>query len=157
MLKKVFQELDRWMVAENKERRELGGVGIPATQIRILGQMALIEARVDLDLFATLDVDAYLEVGVVRQKLAELLKKEGMVLDPDAAKIWMPEETEYSDFFQGKLLEAKLAKVDFVMLSKALKAPTKNAALLAQFLAQGPSERFQELAEKYQLDVEQFL
>lgn len=44
-----------------------------------------------------------------------------------------------------------------VLLSKALKAPAKNRSLLTEYLAMGASERFLELAEKYHLDLEQFV
>lgn len=42
-------------------------------------------------------------------------------------------------------------------LSKALKAPKKNGALIAEYLAKGASDKFQALAKKYNLDLEQFL
>jgi oligoendopeptidase F len=51
----------------------------------------------------------------------------------------------------------KVADEESVLLSKATKAPAKNAALLTEYLASGASERFMELAEKYGLDLEQFL
>ena len=39
----------------------------------------------------------------------------------------------------------------------ALKAARKNRQLLTEYLARGPSQRFLKLAQKYRLDLEQFL
>lgn len=69
----------------------------------------------------------------------------------------MPEETEYETFFEGTFVTLKIADEESVLLSKAAKAPEKNGALLTQYLAQGPSERFVSLAAKYNVDLEQFV
>lgn len=55
------------------------------------------------------------------------------------------------------LSEIAVAEPDAVLLSKALKAPDKNRALLTEYLALGATERFLTLARKYALDLEQFL
>lgn len=58
-----------------------------------------------------------------------------------------------------RTLVTPLEKTDeeCVLLSKAAKAPQKNGALLTQYLASGPSDRFLRLAEKYDVDLEQFV
>jgi hypothetical protein len=86
-----------------------------------------------------------------------LLAREGRELDPLGHEIWMPEETRYSELFVGSFVRLLLAESDAVLVSKALKAPRKNRPLLTEYLAQGPSARFLELATKYSLDLEQFL
>ena len=49
------------------------------------------------------------------------------------------------------------AKPGAVLISKALKAPKKNQALITEYLAKGASERFFALARKYGVDLEQFV
>ncbi len=50
-----------------------------------------------------------------------------------------------------------LAEPEAILLSKALKAPAKNRALIVEYLAKGATERFMTLAQKYALDLEQFV
>ena len=50
-----------------------------------------------------------------------------------------------------------VADPDAVLISKACKAPEKNIGLITEYLAKGASERFFELAQKYALDLEQFV
>ena len=69
----------------------------------------------------------------------------------------MPEETEYDLVFDGRWVRGFVAQPDFVLLSKALKAPEKNHPLIVELLATGASTRFYDLAERYELDLEQFL
>ena len=158
MLKKIFKKLDAWLEEKNKERRSEGLLPFNKAIIRVLGQTALIEAKLELHLAATMDVDAYMQADYeVKNKLNELLREEEKILDMDSAMIWMPEETEYDDFYSGKLVTAYLAKAEYVLLSKALKAPAKNKNVLTEYLAAGPSELFQKLAEKYELDLGAFI
>ncbi len=69
----------------------------------------------------------------------------------------MPRETEYTEFYFGKWVKAYLAKIEFVMISKAKKAPEKNKALIIEYIAVGPSKSFFELAAKYKVDLDSFL
>jgi hypothetical protein len=158
MLKKVFQKLDQWIKEEDKTRREEGRMGLQKANIRIVGQMALLEAKVDLELVATMDVDAFLEAEhAITKKFEKLLADEGLILDSDSKLIWMPEETVYENFWSGKMLKVELAQTEYIMISKALKAPAKNAVLITQYLEKAANQKFMNLAEKYELDLEQFL
>jgi hypothetical protein len=93
----------------------------------------------------------------VRQEFARLLSSKGKVLDPVGNEVWMPKETKYRTLYRGELVHLEVADIESVLLSKALKAPEKNAALITAYLASGPSRRFMQLASAYQLDLEQFL
>ncbi len=158
MLRGIAERLDRWIVDRNVEAREEGLLAIPACKIQVLGQFALIEGGVPLTLAATKDVDVRgnFEHGV-RKELERLLRREGYELDPVGHEIWMPRETRYADLFVGAFVRVLLAEPDAVLLSKALKAPKKNAALITEYVAQGASERFLKLATKYGIDLEQFV
>jgi hypothetical protein len=63
----------------------------------------------------------------------------------------------YRALFSGEYVTLEVADVDAVLLSKALKAPAKNRALIAAFLAAGGSTRFFTMAQRYHLDLEQFV
>lgn len=80
----------------------------------------------------------------------------GRELDPVGHEV-MPPETRYTDFFRGRFVRVLLADPEAILLSKALKAPARNRQLIVEYLALGASDRFLELAQKYRLDLEQFL
>lgn len=158
MFLELLRRLDRWIEDANAEAREEGMATLRPCTIRLLGQTALIEAGVELTLIATQDVDVYADYDfIVRKELERLLLARGRVLDPAGHEVWMPEETEYALVYEGRWVTGYVAEPDFVLLSKALKAPEKNRALIVELLATGPSERFLALAERYDLDLEQFL
>ncbi len=158
MLKELAAELDDWFVDEAREAVREGMASPRACTIRVHGQMALVEREVKLNLVATQDVDVSGKLsGVARKEFEKLLAKRGLVLDPVGHEAWMPEETQYETFFSGRFVTLKVADEECVLLSKAAKAPKKNGALLTEYLASGPSDRFVALAAKYDVDLEQFV
>lgn len=158
MLTELAAELDVWFVERAREARQEGMAPPRACTIRVHGQMALLEREARLNLVATHDVDVRADFDhAARKEFERLLAKRDLVLDPVGHEAWMPEETEYETFFEGTFVTLKIADEESVLLSKAAKAPKKNGALLTQYLAQGPSERFVSLAAKYNVDLEQFV
>lgn len=157
MLLQVFKRLDEWVQQENRRRNQAGTLPLDRATFRVLGQTALIEAQVDLDIPATLDVDAYTQASqVITNVLDQLLQLSGRSWDKHSGEIWMPEETEYIPFYNGGYVEASLAKLEYVLLSKAIKAPKKNHDLITEYLVKGASDLFLTLAAKYELDLEDF-
>lgn len=158
MLKKIFEELDKWIQEQNLERQKDGVMEICSCEIQVIGQTALVEANLSLHVPATMDVDVLANYEyLVKKKFEELLRQNGKYLDPVGHEAWMPSETEYSDFYIGKWVRAYLAKAEYVMLSKAMKAPNKNNSLITEYLASSPCDNFFKLAEKYKVDLEFFL
>lgn len=158
MLKKIFKKLDKWIGEQNVERAEEGMLSISACEIKVIGQTALVEAEISLHIPATMDVDVFANYEYsVRRKFAGLLKENGKELDPVGHEAWMPKETEYEIFFFGKWLKAYLAKPEYVLLPKAMKAPKKNKALIVEYLASEPPAKFFKLAKKYKVDLDHFL
>lgn len=158
MLKNVFALLDKWMDEENAERVEAGMLSMSACEIKVIGQTALVEAEVSLHVPATMDVDVFANYeDSVRRKFASLLKERGKELDPVGHEAWMPAETEYELFFEAKWLKAYLALPEYILLSKAKKAPRKNRALITEYLASDPPAHFFDLAKKYKIDLDSFL
>jgi hypothetical protein len=158
MLSKIAQKLDSWIVAQNLEARREGFPLLRPCRIRVLGQMALLEARAPLPVTVTNDVDVYADYEyAIEREFRRLLEQEGKSLDPSGHEVWMPRETRYSTLFRGQYVTLQIADLESVLLSKALKAPIKNRTLLTEYLARGANERFLAMAEKYKLDLEQFL
>lgn len=157
-LRDIFLALDQWVARENVRARGEGTPTHGKCTIRVLGQAALLLAGLDLALTATQDLDACADYDwAVQKELERLLARDGAVLDPHAREIWMPRETHYAPLYQGTYVEAFVADADAVLISKACKAPEKNAALITEYLAKGASERFFELAKKYAVDLERFV
>jgi hypothetical protein len=158
MIADLARRLDAWIDERNREAAAEGAPLLRPCRIRLVGQMALLELSPPLKLRATDDVDAVVEAEfAVRKQLEALLEGKGMALDRLAHEAWMPSETTYVTVYEGPNVLLEVADVESVLVSKALKAPRKNDRLLAEYIANGPSPRFLELAQKYDLDLEQFV
>ena len=158
MIIKIFKTLDSWTVNANKEAVSNSWPAIAPFYIKVLGQTALLEAKIELNITATMDVDVYANYQhPVKNEFERLLREQGRCLDPDSEKIWMPTETEYVQIFTGRLLTGFIAKNEYVLISKALKAPKKNNSLIVEYIAKGPSKLFMQLANKYKLDLKEFI
>jgi len=157
MLAEVAEALDRWIIDTNLRHVAEGFLRLRPCTIRVLGQSALLELGLPLELAATRDVDVRADYeNAVRVRFAELLAAHGRELDPLGDEIWMPRETRYTVAFRGKLVRLMLAEPEAILVSKALKAPIKNRALVTEYLAVGPTERFWALAKKYAVALEDF-
>jgi hypothetical protein len=158
MLREIAEKLDDWVAAQNAEARLGGWAHLRPCTIKVLGQMALLETGVKLTLAATNDVDVYADYdSSVEKEFGRLLAATGHELDPVGHEIWMPRETRYTELHAGRFVEMLVADSDAVLLSKALKAPARNLPLIVEYLAAGASDRFLKLADKYHLNLEQFL
>ena len=136
MLAAIFERLDQWVSAENHDAVVEGFLSLPKSIFRVVGQAALLEAKLQFSVAATVDVDVLNNAKhEVVAKLGELLVAEGLELDPLSNQIWMPSETEY------------------IMVSKSLKSTAKNKALLRSYIASRPPEIFFTLCEKYKVDL----
>ncbi|MBK7581068.1 MAG: hypothetical protein IPI67_12745 [Myxococcales bacterium] len=157
MLVAIARQLDHWLIERSAELR---GDGLPAyahAEIKVVGQAALLEAGVPLQLAATKDVDVRASYEfAVEQEFRRLLEENGRVLDPVGHEAWMPRETRYTALYSGKLVTLLVADADAILVSKALKAPAKNRPLITEYLAKGASTRFFDLAKRYGVDLEQF-
>lgn len=157
MLAEVAEELDRWVIDKNLRDTEDGLPRIKPCTIRVLGQSALLEVGLPVRLAATRDVDVRANYeDAVRCRFADLLAARGRELDPLGDEIWMPRETRYTLAFRGTFVRLLLAEPEAILVSKALKAPAKNHALITEYVAVAPTPRFWDLAQKYALDLEQF-
>ena len=158
MLVNIFSKLDEWIYSQNQLATEGGGLLISPCTFKLLGQSALIEARLGFELARTADVDAYYDAPYkALQQLDVLLAKHGMHLDPLGQEVWMPAETKYDSLFSGQYLELQLAQAVYVLTSKSLKAPEKNKEIISQYLASEPEEEFFALCERYNVELEFFV
>lgn len=158
MLKKVFGKLDQKITEYNNEARESGSALLSACYIKVVGQSALLEAQLDLQLSVTSDVDAYTDaVYWIKQKFNSLLGEYKKHLDPHSEEVWMPDETIYNLIYEGRYLQGYIAQAEYVLFSKAMKSPQKNRDLLLEYLSKSPSDLFFDLSEKYNFDIKAFL
>ena len=158
MLAGIAEELDHWVVRRNLEAQREGLMQLRSCRIRLLGQMALMELRAPLALTATNDVDVYADYEyAIEQEFRRLLARKGKELDSLGSEVWMPDETRYIPMYVGQFVTLEVADLESVLVSKGLKAPAKNRAIVTEYLAAGASPRFMELSTKYGLDLEQFL
>lgn len=158
MLELVFEKLDNWVANENRLASSGSGLLIPKSNFKLVGQYGLLEANLSFEITTTMDVDAISNARFeVLVKLGELLAANGQELDPLSNEIWMPQETEYAEFYVGKFILVERALPEFILLSKAMKAPEKNLLLIRRYIAFGPPKKFFDLAEKYKVNLEAFL
>lgn len=158
MLIEVFAALDNWAKEKSRSNFDEGLPPLGKCLIQVVGQSALIEAKLDVNLAATRDVDVHQQLEYVfRMKFDELLKAKGKLLDPVGHEAWMPQETKYRIIYQGRHVEGSIAEPEYVLISKALKAPQKNKNLIGEYLAGKPSSLFHSLAKKYKVPLEDFL
>ena len=158
MLTEIAEQLDTWVIERNLEAHSEGWLSLPPCTIYLLGQTALLEVGAPLRLATTNDVGVRANyVSTIESELRRLLKQVGKELDPLGNEIWMPKETQYSSLFAGEFVTLEVADMEAILISKALKAPHKNRALLVEYLAQGATPRFMRMARKYKLDLESFL
>lgn len=148
-MKNLFQKLNYEIAEENKERKESGAPKIQHAQINIMGQYCLLlnaKIQADLDLVLTNDVDAILEADYfVKKRFAEILKENGLELDPDSSFVWIPPKAKFEDIYQGENLTVSILDAESALLSKAIKAPEKNRFLIIEALL---SKKFKNLSDK---------
>lgn len=158
MIAEIFEKLDQWVGQQNAEATREGLPAIPRCEFRIVGQTALMEANLKIDLASTADVDAMNNATyAVIAKLNDLLQAKGLEYDQLSNEIWMPPESKYVDVFRGTWVVAIRAEPEFVMLSKAKKARAKNKKLLQQYIASSPPRTFFDLCQKYKVNLKQIL
>ncbi len=158
MIREIFKELDSEIFNINKELRKSGTLEIARFYIKVLGQIALIEAKIGLHLVATLDVDAYANFDWLAKKaFIALLAKRGQMFDELSSEIWMPEDTQYELVHKGDTFDGYIARHEFVLLSKRLKAPFKNKGLILEYLSKNPTVLFTELCQRHNVDLKGFV
>lgn len=158
MILKIFKKLDRVISDENSRRRINSSLPIPRFYIKLLGQMALFESKIELSLASTMDLDVYANYNSAAKKEFEMiLNKFGFALDPTSNEIWMPEETEYEKIYNGMSFDGCVAKPEYVLISKAKMAKEKNRNLILQYISKFNSKIFNDLVIRYKIDIESFL
>lgn len=149
----AFEELSEELKVEAN-----GMLDFPKPEFKIFGQSALIEANLTLKLVKTNDVDSFTKAKQsVIQMFKKVLKNHNLVYDDLAGEAWMPKETEYEEFFQSIYVTAYLAKPEYVLVSKALKAKEKNKTLITEYLGTNPTSLFFLLCEQYKVDLAYFV
>lgn len=158
MLESIFQLLDEWITEQNAEARREGLSAIKKCEFKMVGQIALFEAGLNLNIAMTQDFDAFTNARPpVIEKLDALLKANGLAYDQLSDQIWMPDETVYLDLYDGNWVSASRASPEFIMVSKAKWSMKKNKSLLREYIASGPPPQFLKLCTKYNIDLKPLL
>ena len=157
MLKALCTKLDKWLIDENRDKKEFGTVHLEC-EIHVIGQAALLEAQLGIQLAATMDVDLHKQLhGPIREKLDELLALRGKKIDPVGHEAWMPKESKFNLIYDGKFVKCFIAQPEYVLISKAKMAREKNKNLIIEYLGTNPTPLFLELANTYNINLEEFL
>lgn len=117
--REIFEELNEFLMAENKEADQMGGPFVKKQTVKIVGQAALLLADLPFPVEGTSDLDVVSSIDhVAQKKLIELLLKKGMSLDTDSHLIWMPKDTRFKKIFDFPKVEVFVAEPEDVLLSK---------------------------------------
>ena len=158
MFSETFEKLDAWISAENRIARADGFMEFAKCEFWIVGQVALLIADMDIQIAKTGDLDAFSNAKyAVLAELKKLLAAINLELESLNDEIWMPSETVYRLFFEGNFVTVHRAEPEYVMVSKAKYALTKNKILLQQYIASSPPEIFFAMCQKYGVDIEKIL
>ncbi len=137
----IFKKLNNLIEAENLQRKAEGIRLIPRAKITILGQTSLLaqpELTYMLCLVQTGDLDAKLIAEyAVKKNLIQLLPEYGMIYDDDSHLIFIPKGSTYSAFIDLPLLNVDAIDPESALVSKAVKAPSKNVQLIRAAIASG--------------------
>lgn len=149
LVTQIFEELDKRLEEITAERRAEGLSGLPKAQVKLLGQMSLLvqrEVSAILSLAQTGDMDASLLIeNVGKQELKLILKSKGLIYDEDSYLIWIPPGAKFLPLLDFDQVEVWVLDAESALVSKAVKAPKKNAFLIRQAIA---SEQFPGLVER---------
>lgn len=138
----IFEELDRRVVKENKERKQSGALLISPVKIKVLGQTALLLSNLPFPIAGTMDLDARFDGDYLARKiLSELLIPEGIYLESDDHLIWMPKDTKFHKWYEGDRVEVSIAETEAVIASKAKFKREKDKELIRNYLQYFPGAK----------------
>jgi hypothetical protein len=134
----VLAELEQLIESEDKIRKEMGSIPLRPTTIRILGQMSLLlneDISSRMHLFATQDVDAHIKGdSFVAEAFKRLLGERNLEFDFLSNEIWLPLDASYIQIYESPRLHCEILDPISALVSKAVKAPDKNTALISKAL-----------------------
>jgi len=135
LLLKVISDLDLAIEAENRARMTEERTLLPKAGLKIVGQCSLFlhpnKLLAQLSLFGTADLDALLAADYwIQQQLREILQEANLEFDQDSAKIWLPEESTFTEIFSSRRLVCQVVDPIYALVSKAIKAKEKNRQLI---------------------------
>lgn len=137
---KILQKSDTWLQQIVDEAHAHGEVhAIPALQLKIVGQMALLLADLPFPITSTMDIDILHNLPhFASKKLGELFLDSGLVLESDHHLIWMPEQTVYHPLFDGHYIHAVIADPLHVIASKCKFKRNKDKSLIQSYFKNFP-------------------
>jgi len=158
-LQKLIEDLETEIRAKNLERESLGSPPMPFGEIKLIGQFGLLshpESKESYTLAATKDIDAILErSSFLAMAFVKIVTRLGLEFDELSDEAWIPPEATYDKLHAGQYFEILVLKPEFILLSKAVKAPEKNGPLIVEALEKLGSE-FESSLIKHGADLDYF-
>jgi hypothetical protein len=149
LIKDLFTELNQRIEEIIRQRRDDGLLPIPKARVQLLGQISLLiieKAAVELSLAQTGDLDALLTMDdIVKAELKKTLSKHGLIYDENRYLIWIPPEARFERLLDLDHILIEFIDAESALVSKAVKAPTKNKQLIREAIA---SEKFPTLVDR---------
>ncbi len=132
---------------------------MPFGEIKLIGQFGLLshpESKKAYALRATKDIDAIVERGsFLAMAFVKIVTRLGLEFDELSGEAWIPPEATYEKLHSGRYFDILVLKPEFILLSKAVKAPEKNGPLIVEALEKLGSE-FENSLIKHGADMEYF-
>lgn len=134
---------DDWLLQQVEGARVRGEIQtVPALQLKIVGQIALLIADLPFPITSTMDIDILHNLPhYALKKLGELFLDNGLVLESDQHLIWMPEKTLYRPMFDGHYIHASVAYPLYVIASKCKFQRPRDKALIKAYFQHFPEAR----------------
>lgn len=149
LIRELFTELNQRIEEISRERRDEGLLPISKARVQLLGQISLMineKAAMELSLAQTGDLDAILTMdGIVKTELKKALSKHGLIYDEDSYLIWIPPAARFEKLFDFDHIIIESIDAESALVSKAVKAPSKNRQLIREAIA---SEKFPTLVDR---------
>ncbi len=145
----IFAKLDKAIAKLNALNREEKLFAYAKAEITLLGQVGLLmneNAALQLTIAQTADLDAVLKAeDKIKQTLKQILAEYGYTYDEDSPYIWVPPRSTLTPLFDFKHVFVNALDAESVLVSKAIKAASKNKILIREALA---SDLFPNLANR---------
>lgn len=136
---RFLKDLEQELTVAHEARLSDGAPPLATLRVKILDQTALRihpHTAPQLHIIQTADLDALL-VGdwTGKRILQQCLAKIGLVYDEHSTDVWIPPQATFTELYRSERLNVEVLDPLWCLVSKAVKAPTKNRYLIQDAIA----------------------